>query len=59
MRQLMLESGMLPEAFKAYDQRLRLVEAVYQDRVRRKPEMPWDEARQRANSTHDIVCIYT
>ena len=40
----MLEAGMPEEDFAAYDRRLRLVEAVYQDRVRRKPEMPWDEA---------------
>lgn len=47
MRELVREAGMPEEEFLTYDKRLRLVQAVYADRVNRKPAMPWDDDEYR------------
>jgi len=43
MRELTKKSGMAGADFEAYCRRLALVEAIYQDRCSRRPEMPWDD----------------
>ncbi|CAK9027317.1 Flavin-containing monooxygenase FMO GS-OX-like 9 (Flavin-monooxygenase glucosinolate S-oxygenase-like 9) [Durusdinium trenchii] len=43
MRLLMREAGMADSDYSQYDRRLKVVQAIYQDRVDRKPRMPWDD----------------
>ena len=43
MRNLVREAAMPESDFNRYDKRLKVVQAIYQDRVQRKPHMPWDE----------------
>ena len=37
------EAGLSDSAFQRYDRRLKLVQAIYEDRGQRRPLLPWDD----------------
>mmetsp|Transcript_54039 Transcript_54039/g.126843 ORF Transcript_54039/g.126843 Transcript_54039/m.126843 type:complete len:509 (-) Transcript_54039:195-1721(-) len=47
MTGLLKEAGMATEEHERYVRRLRLVQAIYQDRVQRRPDKPWDDDEYR------------